>query len=102
MYSSSIEHLLVTACKLADYDSALRLVNTGANVNGTNEIGVSVLMFAVMRGDIRIVQLLLESGADADHTDDTGKTALWLAEGFKHEEIATLLRHWKVPQQSNG
>ncbi len=66
----------------------------GIDVNlryGTND-GKTVLMMAAEGGNVEIVTMLLNNGADIDITDDHGKTALTWAEEKGNQEVAELIR----------
>lgn len=60
---------LITAAK-ANFDEAAEwLIALGAKVDGANRSGETPLIIAVQRRDERLVRLLLNHGADPDHTD---------------------------------
>ena len=52
------------------------LVAHGAQVNARDEKGETALMHAVDRGDVEVVEALLQAGADASVRDAIGATAL--------------------------
>jgi ankyrin repeat protein len=52
----------------------------------------SPLIEAALGGHARVVQLLIETGADPSFQDAAGKTALEVAEQRGHAEVAALLR----------
>lgn len=62
----------------------------------TNRQGQTTLFFAAQVGRARVVQYLLQHGADVDAVDDTGRTALEAISGpeagARADEIAALLR----------
>ncbi len=88
--------LLGLAAYRGDADSVRWLLERGANVNAFDTTQNTPLMQAVL-GDAppRVVQLLLEGGADTKITDANGKTALDLAReqagGFHQDETVWLL-----------
>jgi ankyrin repeat protein len=49
-------------------------------------------MWAAAEGQARIVQLLLDAGADRDHIDVDGDTACSFATKNHHVEVARLLQ----------
>jgi ankyrin repeat protein len=55
------------------------LVNNGAQVDATNDVGETPLLYAVSRGAIKQAQVLLENGANIMARDSNGKTVLHLA-----------------------
>jgi quinoprotein dehydrogenase-associated probable ABC transporter substrate-binding protein len=92
--SDRITPLMVTASQLAvgeaareierrqglrSTDIATALIGRGADVNAVNGEGITPLMIAAARGNIPMLGLLLEAGADATRTSKAGKTALDIA-----------------------
>ena len=55
------------------------LVTRGAQVNVRDEMGQTALVHAVDRGDVEVVDALLQAGADASIPDEKGATALLYA-----------------------
>ncbi len=72
---------------------AKRLINAGADPNGTNKFGAPVLLTAAGSGDIEIVKLLIKKGAKVnakfERYDDV--TALMLAAESGHLEVVKAL-----------
>jgi quinoprotein dehydrogenase-associated probable ABC transporter substrate-binding protein len=64
---------------LRSTDIAALLVERGANVNARNTLGVTPLMIAAARGNIPMLGLLLQAGADPSAKDKSGKTAIEIA-----------------------
>jgi len=50
------------------------------------------LMQAAYKGDVRLVKLFLEYGADPNLKDQQGKTALDMAKKKNHQEVIDLLQ----------
>ena len=83
---------LVAAVDKDSYDIAKSLINGGANVNVQEEkIGATPLVIASVRGNLPMVQLLLQSGADVMIQDKRGYSAYDAAKGCQHQKILTLL-----------
>jgi hypothetical protein len=85
---------LMFASKYGYEDITKALLNAGAEVNvddiqkcGTPLVAASIL------GHKRIVEMLLENGANPHVKDREGKTALDYAQENSHGEIARILRH---------
>ena len=93
------------------------LVARGAQLNARDEEGRTALMHAVERGDVEVVEALLQAGADASVSDENGATALLYAlaepESYKAPDLgsnrlaaARLLLHAKIgnvnAQNENG
>jgi hypothetical protein len=55
---------LIHAAKTSDYGQAERLVKSGADLNQSDEQGWTALNFAAGKGDLPMVKLLIEAGAD--------------------------------------
>lgn len=73
-----IEHELETTRKLS-YIARVLLVH-GADIEARDSRGVTILWMAACRDYIRLVDLLLNFGADTEATDSThGRTSLWVA-----------------------
>ncbi|HJS23338.1 MAG TPA: ankyrin repeat domain-containing protein [Pyrinomonadaceae bacterium] len=60
-------------------EKAKLLVARGAQVNTTDKEGRTALMFAVVRGDVEVVETLLQAGGDASVVNQEGATALMYA-----------------------
>ena len=53
-----------------------RLLKRGANANVVDDNGVPALMAATLFGDVKLMELVLAHGADANRTGPGGTTAL--------------------------
>jgi ankyrin repeat protein len=70
-------------------------IASGADLNEFDDFRMTPLLWAIMRGDIDAVRLLLESGADPNVRPNASDSPLWSAEddwGFF--DIAALLRSY--------
>ena len=63
----------------------------GLRPNARTDSGATALMFAAALGSSRIVQRLLDAGADPSLSDLNGNTALSLAQTNNHPEVAAIL-----------
>lgn len=68
------------------------LLDKGANVNATDDKGVTALMLASRNGRHEIVKDLVERGAEINFKDKDGVTALMLASRGGHREVKKLLQ----------
>jgi len=57
--------------------------------------GWSALMYGAHRGDVRTVQNLLKHGADVNHEDSWGKSALDVSRQRRFKHVETILRAWQ-------
>jgi len=72
-----------------------QLIHSGADPNEFDDCRMTPLLWAIMRGDIDAVGLLLENGADPNVRPNQTDSPLWSAEydwGF--HDIATLLKSY--------
>jgi len=81
-YACTEGHLAV-----ADY-----LLSKGAKVDALSESDTTPLMMAVRSGNIRLVRLFLDRGADLQIRNHQGFSAIDVAELFNQEEISKGLR----------
>jgi TonB family protein len=68
------------------------LLARGGDVNQTNKSGQTPLILAVVSGQVRLLPLLLEAGADPLLRDNTGLNAIEWAERKGHLDVARQLR----------
>ena len=69
-------------------ENVRRILQQGADVNGTNALGDTPLKAAAYTGGADMVRLLLASGADPAATDWIfGRTALQWAQELGHEAV---------------
>jgi ankyrin repeat protein len=67
-----------------DLQGVKRLVEGGADMEETDNIGRTALSWACLNGHFEIVEYLVEHGADLAHSDEVGMTALHQACGGGH------------------
>ncbi|NQU71368.1 MAG: ankyrin repeat domain-containing protein [Rhodospirillales bacterium] len=82
---------LIEAVKKACPPMARAFLAKGCDPNATDPNGGTALIWAVARGDIDAVRLLIEAGASIDAADLNGMTALKMAQGKHRDDIAALL-----------
>ena len=86
---------LAKAVLSSDYGAMKEAIALGANLNEVDD-GMTPLLWAIFRGDIDAVRLLLESGADPNARPNPDDSPLWHAEDdFGLTEIAELLKATK-------
>ena len=82
---------LGTAAFSRDHASARILLEAGAEAGGRGEGGFAPLHAAAQNGDLELVELLLEFGADPSSETDDGRTSERLARDAGHEACAERL-----------
>lgn len=75
------------------------LQDPGTDINATDDLGWTPLMWAAWEGRKEIVELLLQAGADITATDNGGDTALTLAEKQDQSRIVTLIEEYLITNQ---
>jgi uncharacterized protein len=76
---------LINAVLAGDVAKTAALLKNGADYNSKNEEGSTLLMLAAGTGNLQMVEMLVEAGAEVDATDARGWTALFKAL-FNYEE----------------
>lgn len=90
--SNSLSPAFRLAVLTGAFESVRIHLNSGNDVNATDESGRSSLMLAASRGHREICMLLLEAGADSTLKDNLGNDAVALALLRGQTEIAELLQ----------
>ncbi|PZP50348.1 MAG: hypothetical protein DI598_05765 [Pseudopedobacter saltans] len=75
----------------SDYESALKLINLKVDLNKLDSDGHTALHWAVFRGDVNFVKILLEAGANPNVISADGVTPKWRAKDFGLTEIDKIL-----------
>lgn len=87
---------------LRSTDIASALIEHGADVNAVNAHGVTALMIAAARGNIPMLGLLLEAGADPARKSEAGKTALDIAHDNLNEDAVKSIRLFQETISERG
>jgi ankyrin repeat protein len=82
---------LIAASHLGHIGIAQLLLDKGAKVELSGQLGQTPLQVASIRGHISITQLLLDKGAEVDLSDQDGATPLLMASYFGHVGIVKAL-----------
>jgi ankyrin repeat protein len=75
----------------SDYELALKLIDLKVDLNELDTYGNTALHWAIFRGDVSLVKILLESGANPNILSSDGVTPKWRARDFGFIEIEKLL-----------
>lgn len=67
---------LTLACNYYFYDKACNLIDLGIDVNLTNSDGHTALMYVAMKGELPLLEKILERGAVVTKQDNKGNTPL--------------------------
>lgn len=86
---------LILACYKGNVAVAIFLIKNVKDINGNSLMGTP-LMAAVVKGNLEIVEQLLENKANPNLTDANGTTALIYAVQFKNSPIVKLLLDYKA------
>lgn len=72
------------------------LLNHGADAAIADYAGRTPLMLAAIRGQLKLINILLSIGVNVRHTDDLGKNAIDFAEEYYQNECSSVLRKHMV------
>src|SRR5215831_9819149 len=89
--TSSATRDLWKIAETGEVGQLIELLARGADVNGSNQAGVTALMLAAYHGKLEMVRALTDHGADVNATDRDGFTAAMLAHHSHREDIVRLL-----------
>jgi len=86
---------LILACYSENIEIVIFLIDNKVDLNFLSLEGTA-LMAATVKGNLKIVELLLENGANPDLTNEDGISALMYAIQFKNISIVKLLLKYKA------
>jgi hypothetical protein len=89
--SHDIMALLHAACALGDLAAVRRLIQDGADVNGTRDGAVRPIIAAALGGHAEVLAHLLTQGCDPEVSDAGGHTAAGIAKQRGDQSILRLL-----------
>ncbi|NPT57712.1 ankyrin repeat domain-containing protein, partial [Paraburkholderia elongata] len=83
---------LMGALYKGETDIARTLMDTSCDINQTNNAGETALAFAALFGRFDLLPELVKKGADPDHVDARGNTAMQSVETQGNEAAVRALR----------
>jgi ankyrin repeat protein len=83
---------VIEAVKNGEYDTVVKLVSMGVDVNQQDEQGWTPLNFAAGKGDLSLVKLLVENGADIFKVGLDRRTPYMIALAAGRSSVVTYLR----------
>jgi ankyrin repeat protein len=90
--NSKINEDLRRAAQSGNTAEVRSLLDAGIEVNATDNVGYTALMWASGMGHPEVAKLLIETGADINAQNNNGRTALMHASQAGHTEIVELLK----------
>jgi ankyrin repeat protein len=93
---------LIEAVKTGQLAKVEQALNSGADIHQQDEQGWTPLNWAAGKGDVEIVKLLLDRGADALRVGRDQRTPYKIALAAKHVDVAHLLRDAERAGGTNG
>ena len=94
------EQQLIMAAYSGDADLVTELLKKDVNPNVRDKNGITALSWASSAGRFKVVEVLLQYGADDTLPDNRGRTALQSATLNGHQTVAQLLRTPPPPLSS--
>lgn len=91
---SNLHEQLMTAIFGDDVAEAKRLIQSGLELNARCDQGASALYGAILHGDISIIQLMLEHGADPNLIADEPAASIYTAKPLELAMQARFLMDW--------
>ncbi len=89
MYTSPANDLF-DAVKLNETAKVVHLVANGFDVNATDHLGMTPLMYASRHEDGALIDYLISQGADVNAQNNAGATAIFIA--TRHNRLATVAK----------
>lgn len=109
---TDVHEELLAAIAEGDSEKATRLIRSGLDLNVPCEQGAPVLYPAILSGDVLLVRLMLEHGADpnfaadepaatiyADNPLELAKQARFLMDKDKYHPVVTLLEEFGASER---
>lgn len=91
---ANLNEQLLTAIAESDFDEAGRLIQGGIDLNAPCDQGASALYPAILSGDVSLVQLMLEHGADPNFVADEPAASIYTEKPLELAMQARFLMDW--------
>ena len=85
---------LLTAIAESNFDEAKRLVQSGFDLNAPCDQGASALYAAILSGDVSLVRLMIEHGADPNFIADEPAASIYTEKPLELAMQARFLVDW--------
>jgi uncharacterized protein len=93
---------LIESVKTGQLAKVQEALSSGADIHQQDEQGWTPLNWAAGKGDLEVVKLLLDHGADVSRVGRDQRTPYKIALAAKHVDVARLLREAAHANGSNG
>ena len=91
---ANLHEQLLTAIAESDFDEAKRLAQGDVNLNAPADQGASALYSAILSGDVSLVQLMLERGADPNFLAGEPAASIYTDKPLELAMQARFLMDW--------
>ncbi len=93
---TNLKKKLFSAAKSGKTNKMEKILNTGMDLETTDNIGQTPLHIASIYGRPKVVELLLSKGANPNTKDNLGRTPMFAASSFGHNKIVNLLEQYNA------
>jgi len=91
---ANLQEQLLAAIYEESFEDAKRLARSGLDINGVDENGAPALYHAILKGNMSLVRLLLESGADPNFVADEPAASIYTEKPLELARQARFLMDW--------
>lgn len=91
----------MVTCRKGFQSLAKKLIEKGVDLEALNNEGHSPLMVACLNNDIKLVSLLLQSGANPNAKNILGETAIHIAQNNHNDSMEQLIMKYKSKSGMN-
>jgi ankyrin repeat protein len=91
----NLHEQLLTAIAESNFDEAKRLVEDGTDLNAPCDQGASALYAAILSGDVSLVRMMLEHGADPNFLADEPAATIYTQRPLELAMEARFMMDWE-------